>query len=71
MATREPSPAQQRQTQRNQEVDEAAAPEVSEDLKERQDALADDVDSILADIDDVLEENAEDFVRGFVQKGGQ
>lgn len=71
MATREPSPAQQRQTPRDQEVDEASAPEVSEELKERQDALADDVDSILADIDDVLEENAEDFVRGFVQKGGQ
>ena len=71
MATREPSPAQQRQTQRDKEVDEASAPEVSEELKERQDALADDVDSILTDIDDVLEENAEDFVRGFVQKGGQ
>jgi ubiquitin-like protein Pup len=71
MATREPSPAQQRQTARDTEVEETTAPEVSDELKERQDALADDVDSILADIDDVLEENAEDFVRGFVQKGGQ
>lgn len=33
--------------------------------------LDDDVDSILDDIDDVLEENAEEFVRSFVQKGGQ
>ena len=33
--------------------------------------LDDDVDSILGDIDDVLEENAEEFVRSFVQKGGQ
>jgi ubiquitin-like protein Pup len=37
----------------------------------RDEKLADDVDAILDEIDDVLEENAEDFVRGFVQKGGQ
>ncbi len=30
-----------------------------------------DVDSILDEIDSVLEENAEDFVKSFVQKGGQ
>lgn len=28
-------------------------------------------DDILADIDSVLEANAEEFVKGFVQKGGQ
>lgn len=31
----------------------------------------DDVDAILDEIDDVLETNAEEFVKGFVQKGGQ
>jgi len=30
-----------------------------------------EVDALLDEIDDVLEENAEQFVRGFVQKGGQ
>ncbi|MFW6599677.1 ubiquitin-like protein Pup [Propionibacteriaceae bacterium Y2011] len=30
-----------------------------------------DIDSLLDDIDDVLEVNAEEFVRSFVQKGGQ
>ncbi len=30
-----------------------------------------DVDSLLEEIDDVLETNAEEFVRSFVQKGGQ
>lgn len=30
-----------------------------------------DIDQILADIDDVLEVNAEDFVMNFVQRGGQ
>lgn len=33
--------------------------------------LNDDVDSILDEIDDVLEENAQDFVAQFIQKGGQ
>lgn len=30
-----------------------------------------DIDSVLDEIDSVLESNAEEFVRGFVQKGGQ
>lgn len=30
-----------------------------------------DLDSVLDEIDGVLESNAEEFVRGFVQKGGQ
>jgi prokaryotic ubiquitin-like protein Pup len=30
-----------------------------------------EVDDLLAEIDDVLETNAEEFVHGFVQKGGQ
>jgi len=34
-------------------------------------AQSSDVDSLLDEIDDVLETNAESFVRGFVQKGGQ
>lgn len=29
------------------------------------------LDDVLADIDGVLESNAEEFVRSFVQKGGQ
>ncbi|MEO6513054.1 MAG: ubiquitin-like protein Pup [Candidatus Saccharimonadales bacterium] len=31
----------------------------------------DDIDAVLDEIDGVLESNAEEFVRGFVQKGGQ
>jgi prokaryotic ubiquitin-like protein Pup len=30
-----------------------------------------DVEAILDEIDEVLESNAEEFVKGFVQKGGQ
>ena len=38
---------------------------------ERKEVLDDDVDAIRDEIDDVLETNAEDFVRSFIQKGGQ
>ncbi|GAB2902820.1 ubiquitin-like protein Pup [Neomicrococcus lactis] len=34
-------------------------------------AQVQEVDDLLAEIDGVLETNAEEFVRGFVQKGGQ
>ncbi len=33
--------------------------------------LLDDVDDLLDEIDQVLEVNAEEFVRGYVQKGGE
>jgi ubiquitin-like protein Pup len=46
-----------------------AAP--ADEAAERKERLDDDVDAILDDIDEVLESNAEEFVRGFVQKGGQ
>jgi ubiquitin-like protein Pup len=39
--------------------------------QERRDKLASDTTDILDEIDDVLETNAEDFVRAYVQKGGQ
>lgn len=39
--------------------------------QERREKLASDTDDLLDEIDDVLESNAEDFVRAYVQKGGQ
>lgn len=30
-----------------------------------------DIDAVLEEIDAVLEKNAEEFVKGFIQKGGQ
>ncbi|MGI8761263.1 MAG: ubiquitin-like protein Pup [Jatrophihabitantaceae bacterium] len=41
------------------------------DVAERHEKLSEDVDAVLDEIDDVLETNAEDFVRAFVQKGGE
>lgn len=51
------------------EVDETT--EASTDVAERKAKLTEDVDDLLDEIDDVLESNAEDFVRGYVQKGGE
>jgi prokaryotic ubiquitin-like protein Pup len=61
---------QQHASRQSEEVEETA-PEASSDLKERQEKISEDVDSVLDEIDEVLEANSEDFVRGFVQKGGE
>ncbi|MBB5156044.1 ubiquitin-like protein Pup [Saccharopolyspora phatthalungensis] len=39
--------------------------------QQRREKLEDETESMLDEIDDVLEENAEVFVRSYVQKGGQ
>ena len=53
----------QRSTEETDEVD------VEEHVAEEVDTS--DVDELLDEIDEVLEENAEEFVRNYVQKGGQ
>ena len=70
MATKDTGGGQQRATRKSEDVEEVEATE-SSDVQERHEKLTDDVDALLDEIDDVLEENAEDFVRSFVQKGGQ
>jgi ubiquitin-like protein Pup len=50
-------------------TDAAGAP--SDAVAERKAAIDEDVDAMLDEIDEVLETNAEEFVRGFVQKGGE
>jgi prokaryotic ubiquitin-like protein Pup len=61
----------QRQTTRRADETEQAEPGTAEEARERHEKLSDDVDAILDEIDEVLEENAEEFVRSYVQKGGQ
>lgn len=62
--------AEHKKAQRRDEVDEVEELPTSS-ATENKEALDADVDSILDEIDEVLEENAEDFVKSFVQKGGQ
>lgn len=47
------------------EVEEAPA------TSERGEKLKAELDDLLDEIDDVLETNAEDFVKSYVQKGGE
>ncbi|WP_283136807.1 ubiquitin-like protein Pup [Rhizohabitans arisaemae] len=61
----------QKQTGRRDSEVEETETQASTDVQERQEKLTDDVDAILDEIDEVLEENAEEFVRSYVQKGGQ
>ena len=62
---------EQKQPRKANEEDEAAEVAAESDVAERKEALDDDVDAILDEIDDVLESNAEDFVKSFIQKGGE
>ncbi len=61
----------QEQTQRQGGGDDGDGEDSTAAGQERREKLGEDVDTILDEIDDVLEENAEDFVRAYVQKGGQ
>jgi ubiquitin-like protein Pup len=66
MAEREQKrrPAQSRETTTTEEEEAAASTERGERLKA-------EIDDLLDEIDEVLEDNAEEFVRNYVQKGGQ
>ena len=56
-------PAPQREVEEDV-VETPTTPETGEKLKA-------DIDDLLDEIDEVLETNAEDFVRSYVQKGGE
>lgn len=59
---------QQRPRGRDDEPDDIPVPAAPQSQVQAKD---DEVDALLDEIDDVLESNAEEFVKGFVQKGGQ
>jgi ubiquitin-like protein Pup len=50
---------------------EEEAVEESPPASARGEKLKADLDDLLDEIDEVLEDNAEEFVRNYVQKGGQ
>ena len=51
------------------EPEQEAAPRHG--ANETGEALKEDLDSLIDEIDEVLEENAEEFVKNYVQKGGE
>ena len=52
-----------------QEADKQTAGQA--ELAKKGEKLSAQMDDLLDEIDDVLEENAEEFVKGYVQHGGQ
>ncbi|HEU4488424.1 MAG TPA: ubiquitin-like protein Pup [Actinomycetota bacterium] len=57
------------QTRKKRDKEENTQPQ-AETASTKEDATK-DVDELLDEIDEVLETNAEDFVRSYIQKGGQ
>ena len=45
--------------------------EVSSNALKNSEKIKDDLDGLLDEIDEVLEANAEDFVKSYIQKGGE
>jgi len=62
---------EQKQPRKSSETEEQTEAAPQSDVAERKEQLDEDIDAILGEIDDVLETNAEDFMKSFIQKGGQ
>ncbi len=62
---------EQKQPRRSSQEETVTEEVVESDVAERKEMIDEDVDAILDEIDEVLESNAEDFVKSFIQKGGQ
>ena len=71
MATRDSGGQSQSGKARQGEEIEDVTTEGNPEVAERHAEITEDVDDLLDEIDSVLEENAEEFVRGYVQKGGE
>ena len=68
---------QERAKQDRRQTDASSSDEVIDDASvapgatERGDRLKNELDDLLDEIDEVLEPNAEEFVKSYIQKGGE
>ena len=69
MPSQEKADARARSTSQQSEDDEVSGKAASQEVAPSE--VDADVDALLAEIDEVLEVNAADFVKSFIQKGGQ
>ena len=63
--------AEREQKRRPTSTRETEVEEAVPATSEKGEKLKAELDELLDEIDEVLEDNAEDFVRSYVQKGGQ
>lgn len=68
---REEPLAEREQKRRPASTREAEVVEETPATSEKGEQLKAELDDLLDEIDEVLEDNAEEFVRNYVQKGGQ
>lgn len=61
----------EKQPEAEMSQDAAAQAVASAVQQEKFEGLGTETDDLLDEIDDVLEENAEEFVKSYIQKGGQ
>ena len=63
-----PQEQEQRRVQKREDAGQHAE---QADVSAKGQELKDEMDEIIDEIDSVLEQNAEEFVKSYVQKGGQ
>jgi ubiquitin-like protein Pup len=61
----------QQQARRTTDTSGHSTETAAGNLTEKGEKLKDDMDALIDEIDEVLEENAEEFVKNYVQRGGQ
>ena len=62
---------ERRQSRRTEHPEAEASGDTEVTPAEHGEKLKEDIDELLDEIDSVLEENAEEFVRNYIQKGGE
>jgi ubiquitin-like protein Pup len=61
----------QQQVRRTSEAQTQTTAAVEGSLTEKGEKLKEEMDALIDEIDEVLEENAEEFVKNYVQRGGE
>lgn len=61
----------QQQVRRTSDTQTQTASTPAANLSATGEKLRDDMDALIDEIDEVLEENAEEFVKNYVQRGGE
>ena len=62
---------EKQQDQVNHPVDETEEIELNVEPNEMDEEFVEDLDSLLDEIDEILEEDSQEFVENYIQRGGQ
>ncbi len=62
---------EQRRVERPQGPSDGGAGTANPEVAQKGEKIKEDLDKLLDEIDEILEQNAEEFVRNYVQRGGE